>query len=544
MNVKGILKVTSSFLYFLTALVAVGIFVSGYFYFTGESELSLVTAFAQTTACTLFTAIILHFFTRGSDISLESREAIISVIFIWLLGIFFCALPFTLSSALENKVDAFFETISGLTSTGATILQAKNYNAQGEEIPVYASFMEIQKVDYQFYGTVKPVIDSQTNVLLTGVEAFNKPLLFWRSWLQWIGGIGMVLLFVALRPALGSEAKKLFRFESTGPSFSPVFPKVQETAILLIGIYIGLTVLCGGLLLIAKPDLPFFDVLNISLATISTGGFSTKNASIASYNSFAIEIVVMLFMILGAINFSYYYFISRKQFKKLIDPEFLMFFVFLLGFATLVSFNIYNTTDTPLIKSQSTSAYTAPEAIRSGFFQAISTMTTTGFSTANYDLWPFFSQALLLVSMFFGGMTGSTAAGLKIIRICILWKCLTYHVQSTFKGNVVKVIRLGGKEISQEVAFAVLAFFLITVVSSLIGLLLVVADGVDLGTALGLNASMINNAGAAFRMAGPLDSCAFLSPFSKLICMIWMLLGRLEFYIWFAVLLPSFWKKR
>lgn len=544
MNFRGILKVSSAFLYFLTALITIGFFVSLHFHLKEGSQALIVSAFLQSALLSLASATILYFFSKDADISLQSKEAIIAVVLIWILSIFFCSLPFSLSTACEHQIDALFETISGLTSTGATILQAKNYDAQGVEIPVVASFQELHKVDYSFYGTVKPIIDPQTKRLLTGVEAFPQPLLFWRSWLQWIGGIGMVLLFVALRPALGPEAKKLFRFESTGPSFSPIFPKVQETAVVLIGIYIALTAISSALLLLTNHELSLFEALNISMATISTGGFSTKNASIASYNSLATELIVMIFMVLGALNFSCYYFIIRKQLKKLLDPEFVMFFVFLIFFCAFVSFNIYHTPKASLLHAKTAHSYSAPEAIRAGCFQAVSTMTTTGFATANYDEWPFFSQAILLITMFFGGMSGSTAAGLKIIRICILFKCLTYHIHSTFKGNVVRVIRLGGKEISQDVAFGVLAFFLTLVVSSLIGLLLLVADGVDLATALGLNASMINNAGAAFRMAGPLDSCAFLSPFSKIICMIWMLLGRLEFYCWFAILLPSFWQKR
>jgi trk system potassium uptake protein TrkH len=190
-----------------------------------------------------------------------------------------------------------------------------------------------------------------------------------------------------------------------------------------------------------------------------------------------------------------------------------------------------------------TSTYSLCDAVRYGFFQMITAMTATGFSTIDYDSWPSFSQSIMLVSMYFGGMAGSTTGALKIIRICILAQCLLFSIRSLFRKAEVRYMRIGSREIDPETSTGVLTFFLITIFSSLIGVHLLVFNGVDLETSFGLNACMINNAGSSFRMAGPGEGCAFLSPFGKLICMIWMLLGRLEYYAWFALLLPSFWKK-
>lgn len=545
MNVKGVLQTTASFLYVLCGLLTIGLIISCYFHLQNAAEKQVSIAFLQTLGLTFISATCLRFYTRDANNSLQLREALLTVAVIWLLSIFFCALPFTLSGALEHLIDAWFETVSSLTTTGASILQAKNYDAAGIEIPIVRTFTSFQKIEYSFYGTVKPIIDPLSKkVLLTGVEAFPQALLFWRNLLSWIGGAGMVLLFVALLPALGDEAKKLFRYESTGPSFSPLFPKARQTAIVLFKIYVGLTLLCIACLLLTNHSLSFYEALNIAFTTLSTAGFSSKNASLASYSSFATEVVVMVFMVFGAINFSYYYEVFRGRLYKLFDAEFVVFIVLLFAFSLLVSLNIWGTKIASLTQGVETSCYTLASSLRYGFFQAISCMTTTGFATANYDQWPFFSQGLMAISMFFGGMSGSTCAGLKIIRICILWQCFLFAIRSVFKRNEIRILKLQGREIDSETAFGVLAFFLTMLAASIVGVLLLIFANVDLETAFGLNASMINNSGASFRMAGPDESAAFLSPFSKAVCISLMLLGRLEFYAWFTLLLPSFWKNR
>ncbi len=528
MNIRGITGVVSSFLYFLTAIVGVGCLVSAYYAYLDPASIGVLYAFIKTLIFTTFVAVCCEY-SAAHDEELQLKDAILSVLSIWLLSIFFCSLPFTLSGALDHSVDAVFETASAITTTGASILHPKHYAPDGAEIPIHAGA-------YTFYGTVKASG-------LIGTEAFPAALLFWRSLLSWVGGAGMVLLFVAFLPSLGMEAKKLFRYESTGPTFSPIFPQVRKAATVLLKIYGGLTLLCLLFLLVTNDAMHFFDALNISLCTISTSGFGVKNASIASYHSLATEVIIMIFMIAGAVNFSWYYDMLRGRWYKLWNPELVAFFTILLGLSCLVSYSIYNTMQHPLTATDTQAQYGCFEALRYGFFQTISSMTTTGFATVNFDLWPYFAQALMLVSMFFGGMSGSTTAGLKIIRVCILAKCLTFAIQSIFKHNEVRIMRIGGREIQSETIVGVLTFFLTTIVTSLLGVLLLVLNNVDFETAFSLNACMINNAGMSFRMAGPVESCAFLSPFSKSICVIWMLLGRLEFYAWFTLLLPSFWKR-
>lgn len=539
MNIQSIIWVCSRFLYILCAFIAVGLFVSLCYH---SSHSAVTYAFIKTILITLFAAVLCDIPTRGSQATLQSREAIVSVGLIWLLASFFCSLPFTLSGALEHTIDSIFETISGLTSTCATILQAKQFTPDGLEVPITVTTAEC--IHYAFYGTVAPVLNPVTNQLLTGIEAFAPPLLFWRSLLAWIGGAGIILLIVAVLPAFGDEAKKLFRYESTGMHYSPILPRAKDTAFVLFSIYVGLTFSCLVLLLLTNPELPFFEAINLSLCTISTGGFNTKNAGIAAYHSMATEFVIIVFMLLGAINFSCHYQLLKGRLYKLKNPELIWFFVLLLVFGALVCSNLYHTRATPTDALGSTAPYSLIEAIRHGFFQVVSSITTTGFFTANYDAWPAFSQAMMVVSTVCGGMAGSTAGGLKIIRVLILWQCLRHDALNIFTRYEVRVMRLWGREIDQQTAYRVLTFFLTLVATALVGLLILLWNGVDLETSFGLSVSMINNGGAGFRMAGPLESCAFLSPASKIVCMIWMLLGRLEFYIWFALLLPAFWKNR
>lgn len=557
MNLKACYRIIGSYLFIFAGFAMVGLGVSLYFQFFRASTTNLpshvTSSFLTTVVLSLICGAIFRFFSRKSEALLPLKEIIFSLLSIWILTIFFAALPFSLSGVLSEPMDAIFEAVSGLTTTGSTIMYPKEYNSAGQEIPIHRMFFGFQKIEYTFYGTIKPlifygtikpVIDPVTHaVLLKGIEAVPEALLFWRSFISWIGGAAIIFLFVAILPTLGVRGKSLFRYESTGPVFHQLFPQVRKSAIVLFAIYLGLTILCICALLWTNPKLPVFEAINIAFVTVSTCGFSTKNASIAAYNCFSTEVVVMIFMIFGAINFTFYYDLLRGRFYRLFEPEFLVFLGLLLAFCLLASSQLVGTEKIALTGAESVT-YTVFDSIRYGFFQIISSMTNTGLATINYDQWPFFSQNIMLVVMYLGGMAGSTASGLKIIRVCILWQCARYAIKSLFQPSAVQVLRVGTREINQETATGVLTFFLVMVASSLVGISLLIFSGVDLETSLSLNGCMINNCGISFRMAGPTEACAFLSPFGKSICIAWMLLGRLEYYAWFALLLPSFWKSK
>ena len=554
MNYQGVLRVIGTYFFFLAAIIGVGLGVSIYFQQFVPAQQHLqehpTMAFATTFFICLLTGIILRFLTGNADKELLLREAILSVLSIWIVTIVITALPFRFSGVLNNMVDACFETASGLTTTGSTILHAKQYNLTGQEIPIHKVLHGFQEIQYTYYGTVVPLKDEITGaVIATGIEALPQALLFWRAFTQYVGGLGMVLLLVALLPALGEKGRILFRYESTGPSFSPLFPQVRKTSLVLMSIYTALNLVCMVFLLMTNKNLSCFEAMNISFATVSTGGFCSKNASLAGYNCLATDIVVMVFMVLGSLNFALYYDLIKGRLYKFFEPDVLIFLFLLLASSLWASVNLWGTPKHYLPPSSESmlsdsSIYSFPESIRYGFFQVISCISTTGFATQNYDLWPFFTQAILLVVMYLGGMSGSTAGGIKSIRICILWQTARKTIQSLFNRNEIQIIRVGDRQIDRETITGVLCFFLIFVLASLAGVLFLIYLGVDLETALGLNACMINNTGFSFRMAGPTESCAFLSVFSKLVCIAWMLIGRLELYVWFALFLPSFWRTR
>jgi len=548
MNIRAVLRVLGSYLFMLTAFIAIGFLASVYFQAYTPSHLPVAphptNAFLLSMLCCVGLGFLFKAYSHHSDQTIGLREAIFLVISIWILTSIFGALPFYFNGSLSNFVDAWFESVSGLTTTGSSVLHPKLFDTSGQEVPFQLVYSGFKKIEYQFYGTINPVLDpSSGKVLLQGIEALPQALQFWRSWLHWYGGMGIILLFVAILPALGMHGRVLFRYESTGPLFAPLFPRAQQTALVLLKIYIGLTSACFFALLFTNPNMTAFDALNLSFATIATGGFTAKNMSIASFNSVSTELVTMIFMISGGINFALYYDIIKGRFFRIWEPEVLTFFSILIIFCLLASLGIYGAPKV-LLSGPSGETYSFLDALRYGSFQIISCITNTGFVSCDYDQWPFFSQGLMLIAMYFGAMAGSTCGGLKIIRICILWQALRHAASSLFRRNEVRVIRVGNRDINQETVVGVLSFFLVMVVSSLMGIMLLIFFDVDFETALGLNGCMINNTGASFRVAGPVESCAFLSIPGKLVCIAWMFLGRLEYYAWFALFMPSFWRNR
>lgn len=529
-----ILKLLSKYLYYLSFLMLLPLGLAAYYqFFDYEShpQPHSTFAFVLTLSLTLLLAFVCSRFGSSGE-PLRRREGIILVVAIWLVTSLVSAFPFYFSRTLANPIDAYFEAISGLTTTGASMIYPKLYNQEGTEIAYYITNLQIPNKTYSFFGTVPPVYDPQTNlVLYSGTEAVSKAILFWRSLLQWVGGLGIVVIFLTVLPTLQVGGRFLYQTEMTGPIKEGLTPRVKSTASQLWGIYLSLTFLEILLLVLTNRQIPFFDAVCISLSTISTGGFSVTNDSIASYGSAATDCIVLSFMILGSINFSLYYYLFKGKCKELLSPDFFLFLGILAAGTLFVSL--------PLLKTTS-----LKEAFLIGSFQAISVQTSTGFITANYDTWPFISQMFLLLLMFIGGMSGSTAGGIKTSRFYILFKIVQHRLESIYRPDTIRTLRIGSAEVDDKNALTVLSFFCIVAFFVILGTVSLVLDNVDPETSLGLISCFLNNVGCAFRGAGPTGSFNFLSPLSKILSMIWMLLGRLEYFVVLLLFLPSFWKNR
>jgi len=503
-----------------------------------------INAFLASIGICLLLGAFFYYQGKRSNRKLYQREGIAAVVILWVLLPALASLPFLISGTLNNPFQAYFEMASGFTTTGASIMTAKTYDTQtGEEIPIIRTFCGSPDVEYRYYGTIEPIRDPISNeIVLEGVEAVGKGLLFWRSFTQWLGGVGIVVLFIAILPALGAGGRILFQAEVPGPIKDSMTPRIKEAAVQLWRIYCGLTLIQVVLLMATNPQMSLFDAVNISFTTLSTGGFSVRNTSIEYYQNNATEWVILLFMILGGINFTLYFYILRGKFYRIYEPEFFWYLAVILITAVFATWQLVGT---PYIHNDGSveGNFALGDAIRNGMFQMVSTQTTTGFVTANYDTWPYILQTLMLILMFVGGMSGSTAGGIKIMRHYMLFRIAQAKVESLFRPYNVQTFRVADKEVDLSVANMVLCFFLILITLSVIGTFIYILDGIDPQTSLGMVGCMVNNVGMAFRMAGPANSFAFMSDFSLMWSSLLMIAGRLEFFVVLAVLVPAFWKK-
>jgi trk system potassium uptake protein TrkH len=527
-------KILSKYLFYLSAFLLIPLFFALFYQIFPETHPQPHSTFAFffTFIISFLLALGLRWIGRKATDQFYRRESILLVVLIWIITSIISSLPFTLSGTL-SPLNAYFEAMSGLTTTGSTMLSPKAYDSStGAEVPIYHTNLHVPEKTYLYYGTVEPIRDPHSGLILySGIEAVSKALLLWRSLLQWIGGMGIVVIFLAVLPVLGVGGKFLYQMETTGPIKDEISPRIRETATQLWKLYAFFTLLQIALLIWTNPNMPFFDALCTSLSTISTGGFSVRNNSIASYESASTEGIIIAFMLLGSINFSLYFHILRFKFYRIYVPDFFLF----LG--------------TAAISCLAVSSFLIPElglkeAFRQGSFQALSFQTTTGFFSANYDLWPFAPQMLLLILMFIGGMSGSTAGGIKTSRFYIAYKIILHRLESIFRPDSVRKLYIGKTEVDDKNGLTVLAFFCLIVFFTALGTLSLVLDGVDPETAVSLIACFLNNVGIGFRAAGPTETMAFLSPFSKILATFWMLLGRLEFFVVLLLLLPTFWKNR
>lgn len=418
---------------------------------------------------------------------MQRREGYLAVASAWLALGLLGALPYVFTGAIPNYVDAVFETISGLTTTGSTVL--------------------------------------------TEIEHLPHSVLIWRSLTQWMGGMGVLVLFVALMPKMGAGAVHLMRAESPGPIKSKLVPKVGQTAKILYCIYMGLTMLEFIALRIA--GMGWFDAINHAFTTLATGGFSTKNSSIAYYNgSPAIIWIITVFTFLAGVNFSLIFWIIRGQIKDVLHNEELRIYTIMIVMSmALISLNLCVQSGLPVGRS-----------ITDAAFQTITIVTTTGYATRDFALWPAFSQALLVLLMFSGGCAGSTAGGFKISRIQILVKSMRRDLQRISHPNHVSVITVDGQMVEERVVTLAQAYAVAYLLILLFGTLVVSWDNYGFTESFVASLTCLSNVGPGLGLLGPMANFADLSLVSKALLSLLMLLGRLEIMPILMLMNPGSWK--
>ncbi|OQY02858.1 MAG: potassium transporter [Desulfobacteraceae bacterium 4572_123] len=436
---------------------------------------------------TVLAGLIFHLLFRSAKTeSISQREGMAIVAIGWTAVGLFGALPFYIGSNF-SFVDAFFESVSGFTTTGSSIL--------------------------------------------TNIEALSKGLLFWRSFIQWLGGMGIIVLSVAILPFLGLGGMQLYKAEVPSPVPDKLKPRIRDTARILWKVYALISLAEVILLMLGGMDL--YDALCHTFTTMPTGGFSTKNASIAHFGSAYFDIIFIIFMILAGINFSLHYQMLRgKPLAFWRDSECRFFFGVVIVLTAVVSFNIYG------------SVYEkVGQAIRYGAFQVVSIVTTTGYVTADYEKWPAMSQFILLLCMFLGASAGSTGGGVKCIRVMLCFKFCYKELFSIIHPHAVTQIKIGGKTVPEDVMRSIMGFLALYIGIFALSSVLLAGLGVDIVTSYGAVAACLGNIGPGFGFVGPADNFAQIPYMGKWLLIWCMLLGRLEIFTVIIFLVPEFWRK-
>ncbi len=463
-------------------------------------ETGMMGAFLLSMATAFCVGALLYFLGRKADGRIYHRETLALVGVGWLLTAFYGALPYIISGQL-SFVDAYFESMSGYTTTGATIISS--------------------------------------------IEVLPRSLLFWRSFTHWLGGLGIILLLIIVLPFLGAGGKLLYRSEMPGLDKSSLRPRIKDSALILLKIYISLTVIMTLLLMIAGMNL--FEALCHTFATLATGGFSTRNSSIAAFHSPLIESIIVVFMIIAGTSFSLLFCISKGDFKKLFaNAEFRCYILVLSAASLLITFNLQGANHPLPGPIGVTNAAVVPDIwdhIRNSIFQAASVMTTTGFCTVDFDSWPHFSRALLVILMFVGGCSGSTGGGLKVVRVFLLFKIMYKHFEHTFKPKNIRVLRIDSLTISDEHQRSLLTFFTIYTVAVVGGTAYLAFLDLPLVTSFTAVAACLNNVGPGLELVGAVENYGFIPASGKLMLSLLMAMGRLELYAICALFIPSFWKR-
>ena len=447
-------------------------------------EHASVSYLAVAVLCLILGVLLTHKKPRSTN--LYTREGFVAVALSWIIMSIFGAIPFVLTGDIPFYVDALFETISGFTTTGSSIL--------------------------------------------TDVESISKASLFWRSFSHWIGGMGVFVFIMAILPMMGGSTMNLMKAESPGPSVSKLVPHVKDTAKILYGIYIAITIWEATIL--RALGMPLFDSLTTTFGTVGTGGFGIRNDSIAGYSP-AIQITITVFMILSGINYTAYFYILTGKIKELFKIEEVRWYLAIIfGSVAVITWNVR-------------SLYpTFSETLRHAFFQVGSIITTTGYATTDFDLWPALSKTLLVTLMFIGACAGSTSGGIKVSRILILLKTIRKELSLIIHPRQVKKIRMDGHPVDHETLRSANVFLVVYFVLLLTSMLLISVDEFDFSTNFTSVVTVLNNIGPGLNLVGPTQNFSIFSPFSKFVLMFDMLAGRLELFPMMILLMPSTWKRK
>lgn len=447
-----------------------------------------VTPILKSMIATVGSGLLLYFLFRGSREKIMSHREGMGVVAIgWTAAGFFGALPYYWGGVFSTFSDSFFESISGFTTTGASVL--------------------------------------------TNIETVSRGFLFWRSLTHWLGGMGIIVLSLAILPFLGIGGMQLYKAEVPGPVPDKLKPRIRDTAMVLWKVYVLFSAAETLLLMLGGMDL--FDALCHTFGTMATGGFSTHTLSIGSYQSPYVDTVIIVFMLFAGINFSLHYrFLKGESLSFWRNSEFRFFIGAVTIFFLVVTFNIYHTV-----------YETFSEAIRYGAFQVISIITTTGYSTADYERWPSLSQNILLFCMFLGASAGSTGGGMKCLRIMLLLKHSYKQLFHLIHPHAVTQVKLGGKPVSNEVLHSIWGYFMLYLGLFVLCAFLLAAMRVDVVTSFAAAAATIGNIGPGLGMVGPMDNYVHIPVLGKWVLILSMLLGRLEIYTILILFVPEFWRK-
>ena len=439
--------------------------------------------------------------TKNPNKEMGKREGYIVVTFGWLIMALSGTMPYLFTESIPDFTNAFFETISGYTTTGSTILN--------------------------------------------DIESLPEGILFWRSLTHWIGGMGIIVLAIAILPLLGIGGMQLFAAEAPGPSGDKLHPRITDTAKRLWLIYFGYTV--AETILLKVAGMSFFDAINHSMSTLSTGGFSTKNTSLAHWNGQPlIQYIVIVFMFLAGTNFVLSYFAFKGRVQKIIkDEEFKLYFKFIIIFTLIAACIIYfnadvskSTVSHPMVYGEAESAF------RHALFQVLAIVTTTGFVSANFTLWTPFLVVFFFGLMFLGGSAGSTSGGVKVVRHLLMIRNGFVEFKRTLHPNAILPVRYNNRSISGNIVFNILAFFILYMLSFIVGALGFSMLGLDFESSVGVAASSLGNVGPALGLFGPVDNFYNMPTIGKWWCAFLMLIGRLELFTVLILFTPFFWRNR
>ena len=417
---------------------------------------------------------------------IRAKEGLAIVTLGWILVSFFGSLPFVISGSIPSFIDAFFETVSGLTTTGST--------------------------------------------LINNVEILPKGILFWRSFTHWIGGMGILVFTLAILPTLGVGGFQIFKAESPGPVKDRIAPKIKDTAKILYTTYISITIL--EVILLMLGGMTLYESCLHTFGTVGTGGFSSRNLSIGAFDSTYIHIVISIFMILSGVNFSLYFALYKGKWREVLRNKELRFYIgLILATTILIGLNL-----------KFTSYKNIGIALRDALFQTSSIITTTGYATVDFNQWPTFSKSILFLLIFIGGCAGSTSGGMKNIRIVVLLKLVKRQITKTFHPRAMIPVKLDDKSISSDTIASITSFFILYIVIFVLGTIVISLEGIGLESAASAAATTLGNVGPGFGDIGPTHTFSEFSKFNKLFMSFLMLLGRLEMFTILALIAPKTWK--